>query len=323
MWIFRRSPERDRRDVSRDTEYGFFSVDEAAHFRAQVREAFAEQGLEVTLHAGAVSDSAGRQFGLGNIAAICHNDPRGRRWWPQLIRGHVGRLVRVLDGPSPLDLLTADQILARLRPWVVARDIVEPNPARYVHARVVAPGLCEVLALDLHESVMTLPDDLLEPLGGVVDLRIRALRNLRELPVECHTVLHGPQEMSFDVVTGDSFFTSSRVLATDELARDLTGRDLGPDGALVAMPNRHQLVLRPIGTVQDATLLPTLYGMTVFAAANFKDAAGPVSPDVYWWHGGTLTRLVRNDGGEPEYTPDVEFEMLRRRLAGNDADRRF
>ena len=81
MWIFRRSPERDRRDVSRDAEYGFFSVDEGAHFRAQVREAFAEQGLEVTLHAGAVSDSAGRRFGLGNIAAICHNDPRGRRWY--------------------------------------------------------------------------------------------------------------------------------------------------------------------------------------------------------------------------------------------------
>ncbi|MFC9844392.1 hypothetical protein ACFWFF_03725 [Streptomyces sp. NPDC060223] len=343
MWIFHRSPERDRRDVSRhtsrdasrhtsrdasrdtscDAEYRFFSADEGAHFRAQVREAFAEQGLEVTLHAGAVSDSAGRRFGLGNIAAICHNDPRGRSWWPQLIRGHVGRLVRVLDGPSPLDRLTAGQLLARLRPWVVARDVIEPNPAQYVHARVVAPGLCEVLALDLDESVMTLPDELLEPLGGIVDLRIRALRNLRELPVETHTVLHGPQDMRFDVVTGDSFFTSSRVLATDELARDLTGRDLGPDGALVAMPNRHQLALRPIGPARDDTLLPTLYGMTVFAAANFKEAAGPVSSDVYWFHAGTLTRLVRNDGGEPEFTPDVEFEMLRRRLAGDDAGRRF
>ncbi|MFD5627461.1 MULTISPECIES: hypothetical protein [unclassified Streptomyces] len=320
MWNFRRSPERDRRAASRaaprDAEYGFFSVDEAAHFRAQVREAFAEQGLEVTLLAGAVSDSAGRRFGLGNIAAICHNDPRGPRWWPQLIRGHIGRLVRVLDGPSPLDLMTADELLARLRPWVVARDFIEPNAAAYLHARVVAPGLCEVLALDLQESVMTLPDDLLEPLGGIVGLRIRALENLRELPVESHTVLHGPDDMRFDVVTGDSFFTSSRVLAADQLAHDLGGRDLGPDGALVAMPNRHQLVLRPIAAGRDTTLLPTLYGMTVFAAANFRDAAGPVSPDVYWWHAGTLTRLVRHDGGEPEFTPDVEFEMVRRRLAG-------
>jgi hypothetical protein len=323
MWIFHRSPERDRRDASRDAEYGFFSVDEGAHFRAQVREAFAEQGLEVTLHGGAVSDSAGRRFGLGNLAAICHNDPRGRRWWPQLIRGHVARLVRVSDGPSPLESLTAEQLLARLRPWVVARDIIQPNLAQYVHARVVAPGLCEVLALDLDESVMTLPDDLLEPLGGIINLRTRALDNLRELPVETHTVLHGPEEMRFDVVTGDSFFTSSRVLATNELTRHLTGHDLGPDGALVAMPNRHQLALRPIGAVRDTTLLPTLYGMTVFAAANFKDAAGPVSPDVYWWRGGTLTRLVRQDGGEPLFTPDVEFEMLQRRLADNPADERF
>ncbi|MER7694830.1 hypothetical protein [Streptomyces sp. NPDC097610] len=99
--------------------------------------------------------------------------------------------------------------------------------------------------------------------------------------------------MHFAVVTGESFFTSSHVLATNELTQDLTGRQLGPDGALVAIPNRHQLAFRPIDPVRDFTLIPTLYGMTAFAAANFEDAVGSVSPDVFRWHEGTLTRLVR------------------------------
>ncbi|MFE7953105.1 hypothetical protein [Streptomyces sp. NPDC057426] len=60
MGFFRRSPKRGRRDAPRDPEFSFFSADEGARFRAQVREAFAEQGLEVTVYPDMVSDSAGR-----------------------------------------------------------------------------------------------------------------------------------------------------------------------------------------------------------------------------------------------------------------------
>lgn len=320
MWIFQRSPKRDRRDAPRDAEYGFFSVDEAAYFRAHVREAFAEHGLEVNVHNSTVSDSAGRRFGLGNIAAICHHDARGRRWWPGAIRAHVGRVLRTVDGPSPLQSLASEELLARLRPWVVTQDIIEPDAVRYTHARIIAPGVCEVLALELDESVMTLTDDSLAPLGNVVDLRVRALDNLRALPVETHAILRGPRDTRFEVVTGDSLFTASRILTADEVAWDLTRRGLGSDGALVAIPNSYQLALRPIGTARDSTLIPTLFDMTAFAAANFKDAVAQISPDVYWWRRGTLTRLVRHDGRLPEFTDNSEFEMLLRRLAGGGGE---
>ncbi|WP_328770509.1 hypothetical protein [Streptomyces sp. NBC_00286] len=319
MRILPPAPRRDRHDAPRDPEYGFFSLDEGAHFRAQVREAFAEHGLEVTVHAGAVSDSAGRHFGMANLAAICHNDVRGRKRWPKVIREHVGRLLQVVDGPSPLETFAPEQLLARLRPWVVTQDVIEPDAARYTHARIVAPGLCEVLALDMGASVMTLPDEYLALLGGVVDLRIRALDNLGALPVESHTVLRSAGGTRFDVVMGDSFFTASRALAMNELARDLTGRDLGPNGALVAMPHRHQLAFRPIGTVQDTNLVQALNAMTVFAAANFEDAAGQVSPHVYWWRRGALTQLVRHDGEQPGCTENGEFEVLLMWLVGSSA----
>ncbi|MEU3255677.1 hypothetical protein [Streptomyces sp. NPDC006997] len=323
MWISPRPPRRDRRDAPRDTAYGFLSVDEAAYFRARVREAFAERGLEVTLQPTGASDSSGRLFALADLAAVCHHDPRGRRGWARLIHDHVGRLLRVVDGPSPLASLRHADLLAGLRPWVVARDVIEPDAVHHTHARVVAPGLCEVLALDLPESVLPLTDDALAPLGDLAGLRRRALANLGALPVEGHTVLHGAEGARFGVVTGASFFTSSRVLTADRLVRDLTGEALGPDGALVAMPNRYHLALCPVGAVRGAALVPTLHGMAAFAAANFTDAVGPVSPDVYWWHQGVLTRLVRRDGGEPRFTQDAEFEVLLMRRADDGAGERF
>lgn len=39
----------------------------------------------------------------------------------------------------------AEHVLGWLRPLVVAKDDVEPEAVHYTHARVIAPGVCEVL----------------------------------------------------------------------------------------------------------------------------------------------------------------------------------
>ncbi|MBC7273864.1 MAG: hypothetical protein H5T76_35050 [Streptomyces sp.] len=320
MWTHRRPRGRDERTAPRDTTYGFLSLDEGAYFRSQVREAFAERGLEVTIHATEVSDSAGRHFALTDLAAVCHHDAGGRGRWPRVIRDHVDRVLRVADGPSPLDSLPHEELLTRLRPWVVTPGVLTPDdatPMAHTHARVVAPGLCEVLALDLPESVMPLTDEALSSLGDLVDLRRRALANLRALPLETHSILHGPDGIRFHVLTGESFFTSSRALTADQLTRDLTGHDLGPAGALISMPNRYTLALSPITTATP--LLPTLHGMTAFTTANHTHAVGPVTPDVYWWHHGILTRLVHHHTGEPHLTRPAEFDLLLMRLTDDDA----
>lgn len=319
MSIFPRVPRRDPRDAPRDPEYGFLSVDEGSLFRSQVRAAFAERGLEVTLGPGVAGDSSGRHFGLTHLASLCHHEPGGRKRWPRLIRGHVDALLRTVDGPSPLEALTPNQLRARLHPWVVTEDVIGPDADRYRHTRPVAPGLCEVLALDLDEGVMTLTDDLLAPLGDLDGLRERALDNLRALPVESHTELRGAGSIRFDVLMCDSFFTASRVRALGPLIRDLTGTAPGPDGALVALPHRHQLAFRAIESPRDTSLVGTLNALSAFAHANFTEAVGAVSPDVYWWHGGDLTRLVHHDAGRPEFTEDGGFEKLVRRLAENGA----
>lgn len=317
MGLFRRRPKRDGRDAPRDPEFSFFSADEGARFRAQVREAFAEKGLEVTVYADVVTDSAGRQFGLGNLAAVCHNDERGPRAWPEVVRQHVGMVLRTMEAPSALDTLPTEQIRAQLYPRVIGADGL--NPENFAYARSVAPGLYEILALDLPESVMMLTDEALEPLGDLKYLRDQALYNLRGLPVEGHETVKGSEGMRFEVVLGDSFYTASRVLALDSVVRQVTGEQLTADGALVAMPFRHQLAFHAI---HDAGMLPALSAMASFAATGFEDTPGAISPYVYWWRDGTLTQLSdRDEDGEGlRIVIDDDFQELLERLVAREED---
>ncbi|MEU2157276.1 hypothetical protein ABZ532_20045 [Streptomyces sp. NPDC019396] len=313
MGLFRRGPKRDGDDVPRDEEFTFLSVGEAARFRSQVREAFAEQGLEVTVYSDVVTDSSGRQFGLGNLAAVCHNDERGPRVWPEVIRGHVALVLRTMDAPSALDTLPPEQIRAQLYPRVIGSDGLDPKTFGY--ARHLAPGLCEVLALDLPESVMMLTDEALAPLGKVEELRQRAMENLRGLPVEGHELVEDAGGLRFDVVVGDSFYTASRVLALDTLVQQVTGQHITPDGALVALPFRHQVAFH---VIRDAGIIPSLNGMAAFAASGYADTPGAITPYVYWWRHGTLTQLSdRTEDGEGlRIVVDGDFQELLERLVG-------
>ncbi|MFD7445631.1 hypothetical protein [Streptomyces sp. NPDC059909] len=311
MGLFRRGPKRDRDDAPRDEEFSFFSAAEGARFRGQVREAFAEQGLEVTVYADVVTDSADRQFGLGNLAAVCHNDERGPRVWPEVIRGHVAMVLRTMDAPSALDTLPPDQIRSQLYPRVIGSEGLDPETFGY--ARTLAPGLCEVLALDLPESVMMLTDEALEPLGEVPRLRERAMDNLRGLPIEGHETIKDAGGMCFEVVVGDSFYTASRVLVLDALVRQVTGQHITADGALVALPFRHQVAFH---VIRDATVIPTLNGMAAFAASGYADTPGAITPYVYWWRAGTLTQLSdRDEDGEGlRIVVGEDFQELLERL---------
>ncbi|MFE1173215.1 hypothetical protein [Streptomyces sp. NPDC058773] len=313
MGLFRRGPKRDSRDLVRDGEFSFFSEREGGVFRSQVRQAFAEQGLEVTAYAGVVTDSAGRQFGLGNLAAVCHRDRRGERSWPVLIRDHVGKVLRTMDGPQPLETLSEDEIRACLYPRVVAQETL-PASDSFRYGRAPAPGLREVLALDLPEAVQMLSEDSLTDLGDVAELRIRAMNNLRSLPVEGHETVRRGDGSAFEVLLGDSFFTASRVLVLDELVQRLVGTELTPDGALVALPFRHQLAFHRI---HDAQVIPALQAMAQFAAAGHEDAAGAISPRVFWWRRGVMTPLSEPDGDGLRVVADADFqEMLERLVQG-------
>ncbi|MCF2527597.1 hypothetical protein [Yinghuangia soli] len=316
MGLFRRGPQRDPREAPRDPAFEFLSVEEGRRLRGLTREAFAERGLEVTVFADHMTDNLNRSYNLYNLAAGCHNNERGPRAWPSLIRDHVDKLVRAMDAPSAVETLPTDELWARLYPRITAADNLPDDPS-FGYAPAPAPGLREVLALDLPESVQTLPAEALSTFGDIAELRLRAMNNLRALPVEDHDTFKQEDGTVFRVVMGDSFFTASRVLVLDDLVEKLTGTKLGPDGALVAMPFRHLLAFQPITGID---VIPALNAMAAFAAYRHEEAPGPISPYVYWWRPGRFVQLSDRVDDALSIVVGEEFQALLERLLAEEED---
>lgn len=314
----RRRRERDLSPVTPDDPdeaLTFLGVEDAQRIRALVRRAFADRGLEVTVHADHVVDDSGRQFGLWNVAAACHQDDRGRSGWADLVDQHVGRVLAGMDAPDPFEGLSPDEA----RPRTYARLYEEggiPGLTGFPH-RVFAPGLVEMIALDLPDSVVVYNDERAAALGGHDQLRAWGLDSLRREPVERHEVLELPDGARFHVLLGGSVYTASKALLMPGLAAEVAGEEVGRHGWLLSVPNRQQVVWH---LVRDASVIPTLPAMAGFAAAGFSDSPGPLSPHVYWWNGHGYQQLTRyDDDGNATIVVDAEFQAVLEELTGGGA----
>ncbi|MEU6774660.1 hypothetical protein [Streptomyces sp. NPDC046759] len=288
--IFRRGERREGMDQPRDGEFAFLSEGEAARLRTFVREAFAERGIEVTVGPGRATADAGWRFGLSNLAAVCHNDSRGPRSWRTLVDEHVDRAIRSMNGPQALKTLPHEQLLAQLYPRFIPGDPASLKAFGYAPQSV--PGLLEVLALDLPETVDMLTADSLAELGDLTALRDRAFQNLRTVRVDKHKVVKDKDGTHFDVLMGGSYFIASLGLVLDEVVRRYTKDALVPNGILVALPHRHQLAFH---VIRDKSVAPSLQTMARFAAAGFEESPGALSPSVFWWHEGSFTQVATQD----------------------------
>lgn len=311
MGIFRRGERREGVDTPRDGEFAFLSEAEAARLRTFVREAFAERGIEVTVEPGRVTTDSGWRFGLSNLAAVCHQDSRGPRCWRTLVDEHVDRVMRSMDGPQALRALPHERLLAQLYPRFIPSDPALLKAFGYGPQSV--PGLLEVLALDLPETVDMLTADSLSDLGDITALRDRAFQNLRAVRVGKHKVVRDKDGSHFDVLMGGSYFIASLALVLDEVVRRYTKDAPAPDGILVALPHRHQLVFH---VVRDRSVAPSLHAMARFAAVGFEESPGALSPSVFWWHEGSFTRVATQDSVGLHIKLTQEAMDLAARLAG-------
>ncbi|MCX5263175.1 hypothetical protein [Streptomyces sp. NBC_00199] len=309
--MFGRGQRRDGVEQPRDREFTYLSEAEAARLRVLVCDAFAERGIEVTVESGRVTTGSGWRFGLTNLAAVCHNDRRGPRRWPALVDQHVDRAVRSMDGPQALKALPHEQVLTRLHPRFIPG---EPRLLKaFGYGPPSVPGLLEVLALDLPETVDMLTADHLADLGDLTALRERAFQNLRAVRVDRHERVKDRSGARFDVLMGDSYFVASLALVLDEVVRRY-GKDAPtPDGILVALPHRHQLAFH---VIRDGDLVPSLNLMARFAAAGHEESPGALSPAVFWWHDGEFAQVATVDGASEHLKLTEEGVALMARVVG-------
>ncbi|UWX96880.1 hypothetical protein N2K95_14775 [Arthrobacter zhaoxinii] len=262
------------------------SASTAHEFRMLAREVFAELGLEVGIYPDHAEDSSGRKYGFWNIAAICNPEPR--TVWRSLIAAHLQRLLTGFDGPDPFDIVPPAEIPARTFARLYEESALPPLDG-HPH-REFAPGVIEMLALDLPDTVATFRHENARTFGGWEALRQQGIANLRALKVERLETLTPPGGGSFSALIGSSFYTASRAILLPSLATELTGKRVrGEFGWLMSVPNRHQVAWH---VIEDSSVIGAVNGMASFTAAGYSDSPGPVSPHVYWWNGTGYEQLT-------------------------------
>jgi hypothetical protein len=287
----RHGPSRQDRFEEPDELFRYLSVHQAARIRALAHQAFAEQGLEVTVRPGYVQTSDGRQFGLSNLAAACHHHPGGERAWPRTVRGHVGRILRAMESAVDPTQMSVDDLREKAFIRLVGTSNL-PGLDNFQYHRPIAGDLVELLALDSPESVTLLSDEVVSG-HDLADLRMAGVTNLLCEPFGRHEWIDVSAGSGFCLVAGDSVYTASRLLTmTDVLNRALRSPE-PPAGLIVCAPNRHQLAFHPI---VDRGVLPALHELAGFAARNHADGVGPVSPFVYWLQAGQWQQLSFANG---------------------------
>ena len=290
-----------------DEHMTYFTVAQADELRRLVARSFAAVGRDVDVHADRIEDRGGTTLGLWNIGALCAGAEASE--WPQLIDDHV-RLVatpaRELTDVADAEL--EQRLCLRL---VEATYVADPDALGY--ARVVAPGLLEVLSVDLGEALATPTREELTARGTIGGLVALGRHNLKALiaddAVRAETVGQAGQG-AFIAVRGESLFTASLALVLPETIARFSGGDDWGRGVLVAVPSRQELLYRAIDA-SDARL--ALKGMLEAAVLGFHRDVGRLSPDVFWVRKQKWVPVTSSAGGKPRV---LRGTGLREALAG-------
>ena len=283
----------------------FFDGEEYTAFLDLVVADFRRRGIEPTLEDGVVSaiqpgtDGPAR-FGLSNLAQFCHADDRER--WPTIIAGHFDTM-RATTGRD-LDVLADDYEQAapilriRLMPDESMGGVALPNNV----ARPVAPGILAVLVLDFPDSTATVPREAAETWPvSLDDAWARALANQDHEPTPVRDEV-SDERARFTVWYGDSFYVATRLLRLADLL------PVGTTDALVAVPNRHTLLVH---VIEDETVVASMQALYRATTDLFRDGPGSISDQPYWWHDGALTLIPHQlQGKRIQVAPPDDFVRL-------------
>ena len=284
----------------------FFSPAEYRAFLDAVTSDLRRRGLGVELGDGVAyvpSPQGGepQQFGLSNLAQMCHADDQDA--WPRIIATHFTSLLSMQG--RDLDALAADyeQVVPILRVRLMPDESMGGVAIPESVVRPVAPGILEVLVFDFPDSTATVHRDHLDGWPVAIDAAFaQGIANLDLEPTPIRDEVAG-DDASFDLYYGDSFYVATRVLRVAEVMAP------GTSDALVAVPNRHTLLVHPI---RDLTAVASMQAIHRATTDLFRDGPGSISDQPYWWHEGTLTQIPHQVRGDRTSVmpPDGFMEMI-------------
>ena len=241
------------------------------------------------------------QLGLSNLSQLCHASDR--RDWSRIIATHFSSLLSMQG--RDLDALAADyeQVKPILRVRLMPDESMGGVEMPQTVSRQVAPGILAVLVFDFPDSTATVDVDHLASWPVDQDgVFAQALDNLAAEPTPLHEDVDLGDEARFRVWYGDSFYVATLALRLADLLPE------GTTDAVIAVPNRHTLIVTPI---VDAGAVPSMHAIFGMAVQLFRDGPGSISDQPYWWHEGALVQIPhREDGRNIAVYPPDEFVAL-------------
>ena len=280
------------RNNDRDQALPALTVNQARILRVLVKSTMTRAGRDVTVHADHFVDSDDSEYGLDSLSRSVSDLPV--KDWPEVVERHLSTLQAAMRGPDEFDVPT-EELLDRT--YLRLYDAAGLPPVDWLsYGREPFPGVRELLALDLPDTVSMFNDDRVRRHGLEV-LREAGLRNLRRVVPDQHTEYEGVQ-----LLVG-SVYVASTALVLDEVVRRTTGEQELPNGVLVAMPFRSQLLYH---VPRDQSVIESLNAMASLATNGYADEVGPLSPHVYWWDNGEFQQLTKHN--EREKTIEVHVD---------------
>ena len=216
-------------------------------------------------------------FGFANVYLALRNSAPAAR--TRVAREHVLRVANMLQDPTPD--LDDPASLDFLRARIVAAEVVNQVGAEY--ARPFAPGLTELLCLDLPQTVQTLTDQMVEG-RNLDDLFARGRVNLRLETFGTSELFAG-----VNILEGSSLFVASQLLRP-EFARDVIGPS--PAGWVFAIPDRHTLAFHVIQGPDSVVPVTQLAGL-IGSVDRESRPGGLVSRWIYYTDGEVVQQISR------------------------------
>jgi hypothetical protein len=232
-------------------------------------------------------DDRPAEYGLSNLSQQCAAGDRDD--WSRIIATHFTSVFSIRG--RDLDALAADY--EQVRPILQIRLMPDASmggvdvPGSVV--RPIAPGIHAVLVYDFPDSTASVHDEHLGAWPVDVDEAFdQGLRNLDQEPAPLSDDMEVEPETSVRVWYGDSFYVATRLLRLADLLPP------GTTDALVAVPNRHTLLVHPI---VDGGALAAMQPIYRLAMQLFREGPGSISDQSYWWHEGRLEQIPHHTKG--------------------------
>jgi hypothetical protein len=117
------------------------------------------------------------------------------------------------------------------------------------------------------------------------------------------------ETIAVQIMSGNSFFASTRVLMLEEFPECL-----GLYGSLVGIPHRHAAILYPIQNLDVITAVNVLIPLI---KSLYNEGPGSISPNLYWYRQQKFINLpYRETRKALQFFPPAEFtDMLNRMTA--------